>query len=268
MDNRPIGVFDSGLGGLTAVKELKKILPGEDIVYFGDTGRVPYGTRSDEIIEKYTRQDIAFFDRFSVKTVICACGTASSVGLPKIKSTPVPVTGVIYPTALDAVKATKNGKIGIIGTEGTISSGAYEKEIKKLMPDAQTLSVACTLFVPLAESGYIDKKATYLIAEDYLKPLKEEEVDTLILGCTHYPLLKKVIGDIMGSGVTLTDAGKSAADYVKGLLSKADMLSDRKEGKMEFYTSDSGRNFAKSARLFLGEEIDSPVKIDIEKVKE
>lgn len=265
MDNRPIGVFDSGLGGLTAVKELKKILPYEDIIYFGDTGRVPYGTRSDEIIIKYTRQDIGFFSRFSVKAIICACGTASSVGLPKIPNTPVPVIGVVAPAAAEAVKATKNGKIGVIGTAGTISSGSYEKEIKKLMPSAQIYSAPCTLFVPLVESGYIEKEATRLIAREYLLPLKEMGIDTLILGCTHYPLLKKVIGEVMGEGVVLTDAGKASADYVRELLEKEDMLCGEKQGKCSFYISDSGRNFVKTAELFLDEKIEEPVRVDIEK---
>lgn len=267
MKNKPIGVFDSGLGGLTAVKELIKILPNESIVYFGDTGRVPYGTRSEETIIKYTKQDIAFFREFSVKAIICACGTASSVGLPNVGKTDVPVIGVVEPTAKNAVSATKNKKIGIIGTEGTVSSGAYAKAIKNIDPSVSTFSKACTLFVPFVENGYLDHEATRIIAKEYLKPLKDEGVDTLILGCTHYPLLKKVIGDIMGEEVTLIDAGKSAADYVKELLVEKDMLSTNPVAEKRFFTSDTGTKFIKTAELFLNEKIDSIQKVDIEQVR-
>ena len=266
MNNKPIGVFDSGLGGLTAVKELLKLLPGESIVYFGDTGRVPYGTRSEETIIKYTKQDIAFFEKFSVKAIICACGTASSVGLPNIEKTNVPVIGVVEPTARRVVEKTRNNKIGIIGTEGTVSSGAYEKAIKKINPDISTFSKACTLFVPLVENGYLDHEATKIIAKEYLEDLKKENVDTLILGCTHYPLLKKVIGEIMGDDVVLINAGKAAAEYVKEILEKEDMLSSNEKSEKRFFTSDKGKNFIKTAEVFLNERIESIEKVDIEKV--
>ena len=266
MKNNAIGVFDSGLGGLTAVKELVKILPNESIIYFGDTGRVPYGTRSEETIIKYTKQDIAFFEKFSVKAIICACGTASSVGLPNIKNSKVPVIGVVEPTARAAVKATKNKKIGIIGTEGTVNSASYEKAIKAINPDIYTVSQACTLFVPFVENGYLEHEATRIIAKEYLEKLKREGIDTLILGCTHYPLLKKIIGDIMGEGVTLIDAGKSAADYVKELLVEKNLLSDSNSSEKRFYTSDTGEKFVKTAEIFLNEKIDFVEKVDIEKV--
>ncbi len=264
MNTKPIGVFDSGLGGLTAVKELVKLLPGEDIIYFGDTGRVPYGTRSKETIIKYTKQDIAFLKSFSPKAIICACGTASSVALPEIEKSEIPVIGVVEPTAKKAVESTKNKKIGILGTSGTIKSKSYEKAIKELMPDAKIFSSPCTLFVPLVENGYLEHEATYLIAKEYLKVVKDAKVDTLILGCTHYPLLYNVIKDIMGEEVTLIDAGKEAALYAKEHLLKQNLLSENQNGEIKFFTSDSGEDFIKTAELFLNSKVDKIEKVLIE----
>ena len=240
-------------------------MPGETIIYFGDTGRVPYGTRSKETIIKYTKQDIAFLESFSPKAIICACGTASSVALPQIKKSEIPVIGVVEPTAKMAVKATKNKKIGILGTSGTIKSKSYEKAIKTLMPDAKIISSPCTLFVPLVENGYLEHEATYLIAKEYLKEVKDANVDTLILGCTHYPLLESVIKDIMGKEVTLIDAGKAAAVFAKESLQQDKLLSSNEKGEIKFYTSDSGEDFIKTAELFLNSRVDKIEKIDIEK---
>lgn len=262
-----IGVFDSGLGGLTNVKELHKILKGENIVYFGDTGRVPYGTRSDDIIIKYTLQDIRFLKSFPIKAIIVACGTVSSVALPKIKdSIDVPIIGVVEPACKKAVKITKNKKIGIIGTEGTIKSGAYKK---KLLMEDETLEIyenACPLFVPLVENGYLKSEATKIIVKDYLSPLKEKGIDTLILGCTHYPLLKDVISEFMGDGVSLVSPGVETAVYAKelllkeGLLNKSDTL-----GKTEYYVSDDVEKFSYLASMFLDDEVYKNVKkINIE----
>lgn len=262
-----IGVFDSGLGGLTNVKELHKILKNENIVYFGDTGRVPYGTRSDDIIVKYTLQDLRFLKSFPIKAVIVACGTVSSVALSKVKDKiDVPIIGVVEPACEKAVKVTKNKKIGIIGTEGTIKSGAYKK---KLLFEDNTLNIyenACPLFVPLVENGYLESEATKIIVKDYLSPLKEKGIDTLILGCTHYPLLTKVIREFMGEGVSLISPGVETALYAKKLLEEKGLLNTSKDlGKTEYYVSDNVEKFSYLASMFLDDKVFENVKkINIE----
>jgi len=268
MDNRPIGVFDSGLGGLTAVKELMNQLPGESIVYFGDTGRVPYGTRSNQTVIKYVLQDIRFLLNFDIKFIIIACGTASSIALEAVQDKfEVPIIGVVNSTAEQAVRTTVNKKIGIIGTQGTINSGAYERKIKELDSEVKTFSKPCPLFVPLVENGYLDNKVVRLVAEEYLEPLIAEQVDTLILGCTHYPLLKKVISDIMGEHVRLIDPGVETARYVKELFKSNHMLADsRSKSTYRYFVSDSIDNFSRLGSLFLQKQINDAVeKIDIEK---
>lgn len=191
MDNRPIGVFDSGLGGLTAMRELIRTLPNESILYFGDTGRVPYGSRGREIIRKYAKQDMNFLIRHDVKAVLAACGTVSSVARDIGDALPVPYFDVLRPTARAAVEQTKNGKIGIIGTAATIASGSYRKEIERLAPKTEVFEQACPLFVPLVENAFVspDDPIPRLTAERYLTPIREAGVDTLILGCTHYPII-------------------------------------------------------------------------------
>ncbi len=266
MNNKAIGVFDSGLGGLTSVKELIKTVPGENIVYFGDTGRVPYGTRSEDTIKKYTKQDIAFLKSFDIKLILVACGTVSSVALPFIEDKEVKIVGVVEPASKAAVKATRNKKIGVIGTSGTVKSNSYKKTIEKNDPEIKVYQQACPLFVPLVENGYFDHEATKIIAKEYLKPLMDEGVDTIILGCTHYPLLKRVIGEIAGGNVVLIDSGKAAADYVKEILENENMLNNEKEGSCKFYSSDSG-DFKKLAQIFLEREIDEVKQVDIEKVE-
>lgn len=262
MNHKAIGVFDSGLGGLTAVRELMQVLPKEDIVYFGDTGRVPYGSRSEETIIKYTMQDIRFLKSFDIKIIICACGTASSVALPHIQSE-IPVIGVVESAVQAAVKATKSGRIGIIGTEGTIRSGAYERLLQEAGMQAQPVS--CPMFVPLVENGYAQSEAARLIARDYLGQFKE--VDTLILGCTHYPLLKKVIGELMGDGVTLIDSGAECARRVRNYLdSTGQMCTEEKTPEYRYYVSDSVENFSHLGGLFLNRDIEGHVeKVDIER---
>ncbi len=257
MDNRPIGVFDSGLGGLTTVKQLISVMPNEDIIYFGDTGRVPYGNRSRETIIRYTRDDINFLLKHNIKLIIAACGTASSVALPYIDRCGTPIIGVLEPACRAAVKRTRNGRIGVIGTAGTIKSDKYAQIIREINPEIQVFSAPCPMFVPVVENGYADSEVARIVANDYLTPLKKDNVDTLILGCTHYPLLEKVISDIMGDGVTLISSGLEAAEYTKKLLSEGDMLTDRtREGKYEFYVSDSTESFASLGGLFLGRAIE------------
>ena len=264
MDNRSIGVFDSGLGGLTAVREIMKTLPGESIVYFGDTARVPYGTRSEETIINYVRDDIELLLKHNVKMIVSACGTASSVALPVIaKDYDIPVVGVVEPASMCAAKASRNGKIGIIGTGGTIKSGKYEKRIKELRSDAEVFAKACPLFVPLVENGHSDTEVARLVAEEYLCSLKEEGVDTLVLGCTHYPLLKGVISGIMGTDTYLVDPGAETAHYIKELLIQSNSLAEG-DGAYKFLVSDSPGDFIRLGGAFLSRNLDFEVtKVEI-----
>lgn len=268
MNNKYIAVFDSGLGGLTAVKELMRVLPEENIIYFGDTGRVPYGTRSDNTIIKYVRSDVNFLKTFDIKMIIVACGTASTVALPHIKNeTDIPMIGVLEPTVEAAVKASKNKKIGILGTSGTISSGKYEEEIKKRDKDIFVYNKACPMFVPLVENGFIDDEVAYLVCKKYLDEVLETGVDTIILGCTHYPLLQNTISKITGDRITLINAGAVTADYTKEYLTKNNLLSDnRKAEQYKYYVSDSAQGFTAVADKFLGKHIDNIIEqIDIDK---
>ena len=268
MDNRSIGVFDSGLGGLTAVKQIMCELPKESIVYFGDTGRVPYGSRSEETIIKYSQNDVGFLLSKDVKVIVVACGTVSSVALPYIKKTVnVPIIGVVSAASDAAIAATKNGKIGIIGTSGTIKSGAYERYIESKNAGIKTCSKACPLFVPLVENGHFDTMVAELVTEEYLAGIKESGVDTLILGCTHYPLLKNTIARFMGSGVTLIDAGAEVARELKRLLIEKDLCADSaKEDRYSYYVSDNVDGFETLGGTFLEQTILGKVeKINIEK---
>lgn len=267
MNKRPIGVFDSGLGGLTVVRELIKILPNENIIYFGDTGRVPYGTRSAETIRKYARQDMDFLMSGNVKMIIAACGTVSSVAADIGENMPVPYTGVLKPASLAAVNATKCGKIGVIGTTATVNSGSYKKTINGINTDIEVFSRDCPLFVPLVENGFTSKAdpIVRLTVERYLTPFLNEGIDTLILGCTHYPILKEVISDFLGKSITLIDTGKETAHYAEKLLSDDNMLSENTEnGKRSFFVSDRTEGFSSIASVFLGTDISGEVShIDI-----
>lgn len=269
MNNKPIGIFDSGLGGLTAVKELMSILPKEDLIYFGDTGRVPYGSRSEETILKYTKQDIRFLLSYDIKAILAACGTVSSVALPHLKgSIGVPVVGVVDAAAQEAAAVTQNGKIGVLGTPGTIKSGSYERAVHQLCGEAEVFSIPCPLFVHLVENGHTASKAAYLIAEEYLKPLLPHKVDTVILGCTHYPLLTGIIQNILGDGVRLINVGKAAAKKMRSLLAEKEMLAEREKGNCSFYVSDSADGFTSLAETFLGRKIDRIERIDLEQIQE
>ena len=205
-DSRPIGIFDSGVGGLTVVGKVQEILPNEDLIYFGDTARVPYGTKSKETVTKFSVENVEFLMGHNVKLVIVACNTASSLSLDFLKRCfRVPVIGVIEPGAREAVSATRNDRIGVIGTNATVSSGAYETAMKRIDKKLKVFAASCPLFVPLVEDGWMDRRVAYDVASIYLKPLKAKGVDTLILGCTHYPLLKNVIRKVMGADVMLVD---------------------------------------------------------------
>ena len=268
MDNRYIGVFDSGVGGLTAVKELIKKLPGENIVYFGDTGRVPYGTRSNETIIKYAVSDMNFLKTHDIKLVVIACGTVSSVAIETLKSMfNIPIIGVVEPTAKAAAKATKNKKIGIIGTSSTVASGKYEQAIGEIDKDIFVHSIACPMFVPLAENNMADSEAAYLIAKEYLSCFDGMDIDTLILGCTHYPLLKNTVRRVMGDNVALIDAGKSTADFAAQKLRDENSFAEKKaDEQYKFFVSDSVDGFLNVANIFLDKDIGKMIeKIDIER---
>ena len=256
MNNNAIGVFDSGLGGLTCLKELNKLIPNENVIYFGDTARLPYGTRSRETILEYAAQDIAFVKSKGVKLIIAACGTVSSVlGSGKTSDGDVPFTGVLLPAAQAACGITRNGKVGVIGTEATIKSGAYGKAIRSIRPDISVIGNSCPMFVPLVENGYTDRDnpVTKLIAEQYLAPIKREGVDTLILGCTHYPIIRDTIADYMGDSVKIISSGEEAAKFAYNMLTAKDMLASREEtGINTYYTSDSVALFEENAMAFLG----------------
>ena len=257
MDTRPIGVFDSGLGGLTAVRQLRRLLPGEDIVYFGDTGRVPYGSRGHDVIVRYAQQDIRFLLSQNVKFIMAACGTVSST-YPSAEAAqlPVPYTGVIGAAARAAAAATKNKRIGVIGTAATIRSDSYATQLKDLVPGVQIFARACPMFVPLVENGYFNdgNPVTKLIIAEYLQELKDAGVDTLILGCTHYPLLKKMIGDFMGDEVHLVDSGKVTAQAAAAALDDLGLLNGKKTGgTARYFVSDTPDNFDELAHTFLGE---------------
>lgn len=256
MDTRPIGVFDSGLGGLTAVRELRRSLPGEDIVYFGDTGRVPYGTRGQDTILQYARQDIRFLISKNVKCILAACGTVSSVfPAQEAQRLPVPYAGVVETAARCAARATKNGKIGVIGTAATVRSGSYERALRAFLPEVHITAKACPLFVPLVENGFIAKgdPVTALAVERYLREVRDAGVDTLILGCTHYPLLRPAIHAFMGDGVTLIDVGQSTALSAAEMLNRLGLLQDgTHKGSVHYYVSDTPDDFAALATIFLG----------------
>ncbi len=257
-----IGVFDSGMGGLTAVQELNRILPNENIIYFGDTARIPYGSRSRETILRYAAEDVAFLRQHEIKMIIAACGTVSSMALDTPIVEDMPFTGVIAPAIEAACSATKKKRVGIIGTPATIKSGSYIRAAAATHPDVMIIPQACPLLVHLVENGYtaFDDPVTRLVAEEYLTPVKKENVDVLILGCTHYPVIADIIGDIMGEGVRLISAGAEAAKFAKKCLMKQDLLTSRSEkGKNTYYVSDSTEMFEENARYFLHEEVHGDV---------
>lgn len=267
MDNRPIGVFDSGVGGLTVVKEIINQLPNESIVYFGDTARVPYGTKSPETVMKYSSQNVRFLLACNVKTIVIACNTASAVSLEAVrKEFNLPIIGVVDPGAEASLNITVNKKVGIIGTRATILSKAYEKAIKLLDKDIIVTGTACPLFVSLVEEGWLDNEVTYKIAEEYLGIMKEKEVDTLILGCTHFPLLLKVISKVIGKNVNLVNPAFETAKQLKDILKNNDMLRDEiLEPEYKYFLSDTQTQFEKIANNCLKKKIKAIEKVDIEK---
>lgn len=267
MDDRAVGVFDSGIGGLTVVKEIMRILPNEDIVYFGDTARVPYGSKSTETITKFSFQNTRFLMSMNVKAIVVACNTASALSLERLQSEfDIPIIGVIEPGADMAVSTTLNNRIGIIGTEGTIGSRAYERAIKKLKPEAELFAYPCPLFVPIVEEGWADTNVSMLIAQEYLKPLKGLNIDTLVMGCTHYPLLTKTVGEVMGDKVKLVNPALATALKLKEILIGCGIEnSEKREANYKYYVSDNPDRFLKVGERFLNTEIRKIIKVDIEK---
>ncbi len=267
MNPRPIGVFDSGMGGLTAVRRLRRLMPSENIIYFGDTARVPYGNRSRETLLQYARQDLRFLESFDLKAVLVACGTISANCLEDLRpDSGIPVIGVVEPAVKRAAAETKTGKIGMVATRASVSSGAYERALARTAPGLEMRSLACPLFVPLVEEGRFRPGDVVIetIAREYLAPLREPAVDTLILGCTHYPLLRDVIGGVMGPSVRLIDVGGEAAVACRNLLAEGDALANRETGSIRCYTSDHAANFERLASLFLGEDLRGKVEhVDI-----
>jgi glutamate racemase len=262
--NQPIGVFDSGIGGLTVVRELFQQLPNEEIVYFGDTARVPYGTKSEETVQKFALQDARFLVEQRVKLIVVACNTVSSNSLDLLEEhIDVPIEGVIQPGARAAVAASQNGRIGVIGTDSTISSLAYERAIKALDGKAQIFARSCPLFVPLAEEGWVDDPVTAQVADRYLTPLRSCQVDTLVLGCTHYPLLMKVIQKAMGREVALIDSASATAASVKEILVKEELSRDLPaEPEHRFFVSDMPRRFLEIGERFLQSSLAHVVRVN------
>jgi glutamate racemase len=253
----PIGVFDSGIGGLTVVKALRKILPNEDIIYFGDTARVPYGSKSPQTITQFAFQDTEFLIARHVKMIIVACHSASSVCLDDLKkSYNLPIIGVIEPGAKAAVQATNNNRVGVIGTQATILSGAYERAIKNLNREVEIVAKATPLFVPLAEEGWITNPISYQVAKIYLAPMVAENIDTLLLGCTHYPLLKSTISKVFRNKVKIVDASLETALETKIVLEKNNLINRKKKPHaLRFYLSDLTPNFSDIGRRFLGSNL-------------
>lgn len=259
MDNRPIGIFDSGIGGLTVFKEVIRELPNESIIYLGDTARVPYGTRSKEIIKKFAIELVDFLLKRKVKCLVVSCNTISSTCLPEIKKyAKIPIIGVIEPAVFEATQTTRNKKIGVIGTNATIDSGIYEKKIKELEPKIKVYTQQGSLLVPLIEEGFSSHSATRQIAKDYLSRFDGTKIDTLILGCTHFPLMTEIIAEIMGSDVTLVDSAKPTAKELKKLLEKNGMLNKDGKPKYEIFVTDAPDRVYEVSQRFFGNKL--PVK--------
>ncbi len=266
--NAPIGVFDSGVGGLTVAREIMRNLPTERIVYFGDTARVPYGSKSKETVLRYSRQIIRFLQREQVKAIVVACNTASAYALDEVqKELSIPIIGVVKPGAKVAVNATKNKRIGVIGTAGTIGTNIYADYIHKLDPEIMVLGKACPLLVPLVEEGWLKDPITAEVASRYLRELQEQEIDTLVLGCTHYPLLRSMIARIMGDGVTLVNPAYETAVRLRDLLIENGLDSPgtkEEEFPYRFYVSDLAEQFTAFANSILPFDVSMTQKIEIE----
>jgi glutamate racemase len=265
LDN-PIGIFDSGIGGLTVVKQLIKHLPRENLVYFGDTARLPYGTKSDKLIKQYALENATFLQQYDIKFLVVACNSASSVALETLEANlSVPVTGVITPGVHAAVKATSNKRIGVIGTTATINSDAYTKIIKQLDPSIQVYGQPCPLLVPLVEEGWIHDEITRLTIRKYLNPLLKQKIDSIILGCTHFPVLKKVISQEVGDHIILIDSGEETAKTVQSILNELNLSREKdSDGTVRFFVSDIPGKFDEIGTRFLGKPLVNAQRVDFD----
>ncbi|MDP8234193.1 MAG: glutamate racemase [Candidatus Saelkia tenebricola] len=266
--NLPIGIFDSGLGGLTVVKEVLNFLPHESVIYLGDTARLPYGNKSEDTVLRFTKEAISFFSSKDVKILLVACNTASSLALPKLDDDyNFPIYGVIDAGVEEASKVTRVNRVGVVGTKATIQSGIYEKKLRKSSSNMEVYSKACPLFVPLIEEGWMEDSIAYKVSEKYLKDFKKEKIDVLILGCTHYPLMKTVIKYAVGDNVALIDSARSFAKKIKEFLSEQNLSADTAQSNCEFYVTDEPRLFRERSSLFLEKDIDFVTKINLEDYK-
>jgi len=265
--DKPIGIFDSGIGGLTVVKELIKLLPNENIVYFGDTARVPYGTKSPRLIQQYSLENAEFLNQFDIKTLIVACNTASSHALAILdKHLEIPVIGVVKPGAEAAVRTSGNGHIGVIGTTATINSASYHREIRRLKAESVISGQACPLLVSLVEEGWLDNEVTVLTLQKYLAEPLRGDIDTLILGCTHYPLLSEAIQKVVGPNVRLIDSGKETARDARLVLEENNLLKmDGQPGWHRYFVSDIPAKFEEIGSMFLGQSIHHVERVDFDK---
>lgn len=270
IQENPIGIFDSGIGGLTVFKAIREALPSEGLIYLGDTARVPYGTKSAETIIRYSLENAGFLIRRGVKAIVVACNTSSAYALPALaENSEVPIIGVIEPGVKEALRATKNNHIGVIGTSSTIVSNRYAVELKRHRSEVSVISLACPLFVPLAEEGWTDNDVARLVSEKYLKTMRSEEIDTLILGCTHYPLLKGVIQDVMGESVRLVDSAEAVAAVLKDVLFEKGMASlggrpsSSGASSDQIYVTDLSDRFEMVAHRFLGGDLPSVKRIEL-----
>ncbi|MBS2028987.1 MAG: glutamate racemase [Deltaproteobacteria bacterium] len=264
--SQKIGVFDSGVGGLTVMKALMQRLPAEDLVYLGDTARVPYGTKSAEVVTRYSLLNARFLLKHDVKAIVIACNTASAASLPVLENElPVPVVGVIGPGAQAAARATKSGRVGVIGTQGTIRSEAYQRALREARPEVNVVARACPLFVPLAEEGWTEggDEVVNAVAKRYLADLSGGEIDTLVLGCTHYPLLRAAIAHVMGPGVTLVDSADATAESVEALLRARGLIRASGQGSHRYFVTDLPERFAEVGARFLGRKVDGAEQVDL-----
>lgn len=262
--SRPIGIFDSGVGGLTVYREVRRRLPNESTLYLGDTARIPYGTKSLATVRRYALENSRFLYRQGIKMLIVACNTASALALSALEeASDVPVIGVIRPGATRAVAATQNKRVGVIGTLATVQSGAYTQSIHDIDPSVEVFSKACPLFVPLAEEGEVNSDITLGVAKKYLIDLKDQKIDTLVLGCTHYPILREVIAGVMGPGVALIDSADSVAEAAAGILRSQSLLKPSADRTSRFYVTDSASRFQAVAELFLGKTVEHLEAVEV-----
>jgi glutamate racemase len=260
---QPIGIFDSGVGGLTVLRALIERLPNESTVYLGDTARVPYGTKSAEVVTRYSLKNAQFLVDRDIKLLVVACNTASAFALPALrKALSVPVVGVIEPGARAAAQKTKTGRVGVIGTPGTIQSGAYQRSLEAVRSSVEVFSQACPLFVPLAEEGWTDGEVPRLVAKKYLGVFRAHGVDTLVLGCTHYPLLRTVISEVVGEGIALVDSAEATAAAVVEML-KGDAATGSAQPAREFFVTDVPNRFVEVGERFLGRRLEHAEQVDI-----